>query len=170
MKIITEGLFRKKLELLSKKFKRINLVYHKLSFQGNWLSLRRVIRNSQKENKIWYHMDCVLNRYCNSEKTAHRVSLYGIGISSTSIGYPFGGGKSNYSKRIYSFNPNVHNYERLEPPYDPSYAEREDRTWIDSLNAEIRELLNMRDTVVRKTLYADYIPSRIGTSNYLLFE
>ncbi len=164
MKIKAEGLLLDKLESLSKTYKRINVIYRTPNkFQENWSTLKAFL----KENDIWCHMDCVLNRY-NNDRIAHRVRLYSIGISSTSVGYPFGGSNSGKKKkRITKFNPQNHKYELVEPPHEPSFAEKQDRTWIESLNAEIVELQKMREHVKEKTLYTRYLPSK--GENYLAF-
>jgi len=164
MKIEEEGLFLKKLERLSSDFKRINVIYRSPNQSpGNWVDLKAFLN----DNEIWCHMDCVLNRY-NSNKIAHRVSLYSIGISSSSIARSFGGGGSHTGPSIYRFDPPGHNYRMLGPPHEPTFAEREDRVWIESLNAEIKELQNMREQVIRKTLYSTFIPTRRGTADYLI--
>lgn len=163
IKIQKEGLFLEKLESLSPTYKRINIIYRTPNrFQNNWSLLKAFL----KENEIWCHMDCVLNRY-NNERIAHRVRFYSIGILSTSVGYPFGGNSSSKKKRILQFNPANHKYEVVEPPYEPSFAEKQDRTWIESLIEEIAELQNMREHVVEKTLYTVYLPTK-GV-NYLAF-
>ena len=165
MKIRKEGLLREKLESLSKDYDRINIIYRTPNvFQSNWSDLKSFL----KGNKIWCHMDCVLNRY-NNERIAHRVRLYPIGILSTSVGYPFGGSSNSpKKKRILKFNPNIHKYEIVDPPHEPSFAEKKDRTWINSLNGEIAELQKMREHVITKTLYTNYILTK--GSQYLTFS
>lgn len=162
MKIREEGLFLRKLNSILTKYNRINVIYRSPNITtANWSDLKKFLKN----NKIWCHMDCVLNRY-NNDKIAHRVRLYAMGVSSTSIGFPFGGSGSN-KKRISQFNTSSHTYELLAPPHLPSFAEKRDRTWINSLNAEIATLQEMREHVTLKTLYTNYIPSI--SSNYLVF-
>lgn len=162
MKIVKENLLLEKLEALSD-YNRINVIYKSpLKTQSNWADLKAFL----KENKIWCHMDCLLNRY-DSDRIAHRVRLYAMGVLSTSIGFPFGGNGSN-KKNIYQFNPNTHTYELLESPYAPSFAGARDRTWITSLNEEIKELQKMRERAIKKTLYNEYLPSK--DANYLAFS
>lgn len=164
MKMESEGLFLGKLERLSEKFWRINTVYQSPSqAPGNWAYLRAFLKN----NKIWCHMDCVLNRY-NGNKNSHRVGLYPFGISSCSISYSFGGGNSGSGPKIYRFNPDTHTYEMLKPPHEPSFAERDDIAWINSLNGEIEELRKMRLATINTLLYSEYIPSKRGTAEYLV--
>lgn len=165
MNIQDENLFLKKLYFLSKDYNRINVIYRSPNQrQSNWANLKSFL----KGNEIWCHMDCVLNRY-NNERIAHRVRLYSIGILSTSIGYPFGGSsKSPKKNKILRFNLTSHKYEIVEPPHLPSFAEKQDRTWINSLNKEIEELQKMREHVIEKTLYTNYIPSK--GSQYLAFS
>lgn len=164
MKISEEGLFLKKLESISNYFNRINVIYRSPNkTQANWADLKAFLKN----NKIWCHMDCVLNRY-NNEKIAHRVRLYAIGILTSSVGFPFGGGSSTKKGRIFQFNRKSHTYEIVEPPHRPSFAEKQDRTWIKSLNDEISELQKMRSHVTHKTLYDKYITSKSGS--YLVFS
>ncbi len=112
-------------------------------------------------------MDCILNRY-NNDKIAHRVRLYAIGISSLSIGFPFGGGGSK-KKKLYQFNADSHTFTVTSPPHNPSFAEKSDRTWIASLNEEIAELQEMRKHAIAGTLYTVYIPSK-SSSGYLVFS
>lgn len=152
-----EGLFREKLESLSKTYKRINVIYRTPNqAPANWADLKSFL----KDNEIWCHMDCVLNRY-NNERIAHRVRFYSIGILSTSLGYPFGGSSnSKKKKRILDFNPDTHRYEIIDLPHEPSFAEQHDRTWINSLNKEITELEKMREHVTKKSLYTKYIPTK----------
>lgn len=164
MKIAKEHLLLEKLGALSPNYNRINIIYKSpLKVQSNWADLKAFL----KENEIWCHMDCVLNRY-DSDRIAHRVRMYALGISSTSLGFPFGGNGSN-KNRIYQFDPKSHTYELLESPYAPSFAERKDRTWITSLNEEIKELQNMREHAIKGTLYTEYLPSK-DESNYLAFS
>jgi hypothetical protein len=163
MNIRDENLLRDKLEFLSKEYSRINLIYRSPNQrQSNWANLKSFL----KYNKIWCHMDCVLNRY-NNERIAHRVRMYSMGILSTSVGYPFGGSKSPKKNKILKFNSNSHKYEIIDPPHLPSFAEKQDRTWITSLNKEIDELQKMREHVIAKTLYTNYLPTK--GSNYLAF-
>lgn len=163
MKIVKENRLLEKLGSLSPEYNRINVIYKSpLKAQSNWADLKAFL----KDNKIWCHMDCVLNRY-DSDRIAHRVRLYAMGILSTSIGFPFGGNGSN-KKNIYQFNSNTHTYELLEPPYTPSFAGARDRTWINSLNEEIKELQNMREHAIKGTLYSEYLPSI--DANYLAFS
>jgi len=166
MKIQKEGLFLRKLEKISRDYDRINVVYRSPNLaQANWADLKAFL----KDNKIWCHMDCVLNRY-NNERIAHRVRLYAIGVLSSSVGYPFGGSNSFKKKnRIKKFNTTSTTYDKIDPPYLPTFAERQDRIWIDSLNDEILELQNMREYVKQKTFYTNYLPSN-GGSNYLAFS
>jgi hypothetical protein len=158
MGIKKEGLFLEKLENLSKTYKRINVIYRTPNqAPANWADLKAFL----KDNKIWCHMDCILNRY-NNERIAHRVRFYSIGILSTSLGYPFGGSSKSTKrkKRILDFNPDTHRYEIVDLPHEPSFAEQHDRTWINSLNKEITELGKMREGVIEKTLYTKYIPTK----------
>lgn len=165
MKIREEGLFLEKLEGLSSNYNRINVIYRSpLQIQSNWADLKAFL----KGNKIWCHMDCVLNRY-DVDKIAHRVRMYAMGILSTSIGFPFGGNSSTKKNRIYQFNSDSVTYEMVDPPHTPTFAEKKDRTWISSLNGEIAELQKMRDYVIGKKLYSEYIPSK-SSSNYLAFS
>jgi len=163
MKIVDEDLFIAKLVKLAEKFKRINIVYQSLiQSPAHWGFLQKFLR----ENMIWCHMDCVLNRY-NNDKISHRVSLYPLGISSSSIAYSFGGDGSSQPMVIYDFDPNTILYERLAEPYLPSKVERQDRTWISSLNAEIEELRIMREHTSNGILYTDYVPTKSGMQVYL---
>lgn len=163
MKIEDEDLFLKKLQKLAEKFKRINLVYQSpTQSPAHWGFLQKFL----KENIIWCHMDCVLNRY-NNEKISHRVSLYALGISSSSIAYGFGGDGTSYPMKIYEFDQNTIKYERLPEPYTPSKAEKKDRTWINSLNEEIEELKIMREHARNGTLYTDYVLTKSGMVIYL---
>lgn len=163
MKIIDEDLFLEKLKRAAKKFKRINIVYQSPNQSlAHWGYLQEFL----SKNVIWCHMDCVLNRY-NSDKISHRVSLYPLGIASSSIAYGFGGGGGSSTPTIYDFDQNTIQYERLEGPHLPSFAEREDRVWINSLNAEIAELEIMREYAENGTLYTNYIPTKSGLQVYL---
>jgi len=163
MKIEDEDLFLKKLQKLAEKFKRINIVYQSpTQSPAHWGFLQKFL----KEKTIWCHMDCILNRY-NNEKISHRVSLYPLGISSSSIAYSFGGDGSSQPMKIYEFDQNTIRYETLAEPYLPSKAEKRDRIWISSLNAEIEELRIMREHASNGTLYTDYIPTKSGMQIYL---
>jgi hypothetical protein len=163
MKITKEHLLSDKLEALSDKYNRINVIYASpLKKQANWADLKAFL----KDSNIWCHMDCVLNRY-DSDRIAHRVRLYAIGILSTSLGFPFGGNGSN-KKRIYGFRSESHTFELLKSPHTPSFAEKKDRTWITSLNDEIKELQIMREHTRNGTLYTEYLPSKDGS--YLAFS
>jgi len=164
MKIEDEDLFLAKLVKLAKKFKRINVVYQSpTQSPAHWGFLQKFL----KENMIWCHMDCVLNRY-NNDKISHRVSLYPLGISSSSIAYSFGGGPNSSSPmRIYEFDQDTIRYGVLAEPYLPSKAARKDTTWTSSLNAEIEELVIMREHAINGTLYTDYIPTKSGMQLYL---
>ena len=163
MKINDEELFLSKLNKLSEKFKRINIIYQSpLQAPVHWGYLQKFL----KDNMIWCHMDCVLNRY-NEEKISHRVSLYALGISSSSIAYGFGGGGNSSLPSIYGFNQETILYEILEGPYLPSIAERKDRAWINSLNAEIAEIEIMREHASNGTLYTEYLLSKPNLELYL---
>lgn len=163
MKIEDEDLFLAKLVKLAEKFKRINVVYQgPTQSPAHWGFLQKFL----KENMIWCHMDCVLNRY-NNDKISHRVSLYPLGISSSSIAYGFGGDRSLQPMVIYEFDQDTVRYEALAEPYLPSKAERKDRTWISSLNAEIEELQIMREHTSNGTLYTVYVPTKSGMQVYL---
>lgn len=164
IKIKKDELFREKLEELSKTYSRINVRYRTPNkYLSNWSYLKAFL----KENNIWCHMDCVWHRY-DAEKIAHRVRLYSIGISSTSLGYPLAGSSNKRKqKKMYKFNTAVHKYEAVYPPHIPSFAEKSDRIWIESLNDEISELQKMRDSVIRKNLYSTYLPMK--STNYLTF-
>ena len=162
MKIDDEELFLRKLKKLSEKYKRINVIYQSpLQAPAHWSYLQKFL----KENTIWCHMDCILNRYNNENKISHRVSLYALGITSFSIAYGFGGGGK--SRIIYNFNPNTFAYENLEGPHEPSFAERSDRVWINSLNAEINTLQIMRNYVSNRTFYSKYILTKQNLQLYL---
>lgn len=164
MKIEDEDLFLAKLVKLAEKFKRINIVYQSpTQSPAHWGFLQKFL----KKNIIWCHMDCVLNRY-NNDKISHRVSLYPLGIASSSIAYSFGGGPSSSSPmRIYEFDQDTIRYNVLAEPYLPSKLERQDITWISSLNAEINELQIMREHASNGTLYTEYISTKSGMQLYL---
>lgn len=165
MKIEDEDLFLKKLEELSKKFKRINIIYQSpTQAPVQWAYLQKFLKN----NIVWCHMDCVLKRY-NSDKISHRVSLYTLGISSSSSTYGFGGGNSGKKSepKIYQFDRKTIQYHGLDKPHLPSVAERKDRIWIDSLNEEIKQLQIMREHSKKGTLYTEYIPTKLGLQMYL---
>lgn len=163
MKIEDENLFLEKLQKMAERFKRINIIYQGPNQSpAHWGFLQKFL----KGNMIWCHMDCVLNRY-NNDKISHRVSLYALGISSSSIAYGFGGDSSPSPMPIYEFDQNTIMYERLAEPYLPSKAERQDRSWINSLNVEIEELQIMRGHASNGTLYTDYVPTKRGMQIYL---
>jgi len=165
MRMPTEGLFLRKLEKLYPKYKRINVIYRSPSrYSEQWAALKSFLNGKQ----IWCHMDCLLNRY-NGDKIAHRVRLYAMGISSVSIGFPFGGGDSNTGPSIYQFNSDAHTYEIVDGPHLPSFAERKDKVWINSLNDELSQLQDMRDAVIQKTLYTEFIPAIQSGTTYLTF-
>lgn len=162
MKINDEELFLRKLKKLSEKYKRINVIYQSpLQVPAHWGYLQKFL----KENTMWCHMDCILNRY-NEDKISHRVSLYALGITSFSIAYGFGGGGSSLPT-IYNFNPDTFVYKNLEGPHEPSFADRSDRTWINSLNAEINTLQIMKNHVSNGTFYSEYILTKPNLRLYL---
>ena len=74
---------------------------------------------------------------------------------------------SSLPMKIYEFDQDTIEYKVLAEPYLPSKAERKDRTWISSLNAEIEELRIMREHASNGTLYTEYIPTKSGLEVYL---
>ena len=163
MKISNEDLFLEKLYGLAEKFNRINVIYRSPNqAPAQWGYLQKFL----KEKNIWCHMECIWDRY-NRNKISHRASLYALGISSSSLSYGFGGGGNSSKPVIYDFNQSTLLYESLKEPYLPTVAEKYDRAWINSLNAEISQLQTMRDHVIKGTFYTNYISTKQNLQLYL---